>query len=115
MTAFLDPTDDKLQELEPATQLRAYWFVRQVREAGIPLVIISGLRSSSYNAAIGGAVNSYHLTGRAFDVQVVGYTKDEIPLRWWQSLGGYAESAFGLRWGGRFSPPDLNHFDTAYL
>lgn len=43
-----------------------------------PLVISSAYRTKSYNAKIGGVVNSYHTKGRAFDI----YTKalDEVAL-----------------------------------
>ncbi len=106
-----DPTDEKLNSLTPDLQLRAYWMIRIAREAGIPLMIISGRRSPSENLAVGGAAHSRHLQGRAFDVQVAGYTRDEVPDWWWASLGSYAETQLGLRWGGRFSTYDPNHFD----
>ncbi len=104
-----DPTEEKLAGLEPATGLRAYWLVRLAREAGIPLMIISGRRSPELNAQVGGATHSWHLVGKAFDVQVLGYSTNELSLDWWKALGGFAENALGLRWGGRFN--DVNHFD----
>lgn len=106
-----DPTVEKISGLLPDVQLRAYWFVRTLREQGIPIMIISGLRSADYNEQIGGAPNSLHLQGRAFDVQVSGFTREQIPNYWWQALGNFGESYLGLRWGGRFSTPDVNHFD----
>lgn len=106
-----DPTLEKLQTLQPEVQLRAYWLVKTAREQGIPLMIISGWRSRDLNASVGGAVNSLHLTGRAFDVQVLGYTRDQLPVSWWRSLGEWAENNLGLRWGGRFANFDPNHFD----
>lgn len=106
-----DSTLDKLQSLKPEAQLRAYWLVRSCREAGIPLMIISGYRSADLNSRVGGARNSLHLQGRAFDVQVSGYTRDQIPAAWWSALGAWAETNLGLRWGGRFANPDVNHFD----
>lgn len=107
-----DPTPEKLDELTPETQLRAYWLVRLAREAGIPLTIISGRRTADYNRQIGGAQHSLHLSGQAFDVQVVGYTRDQIDRSWWAALGNFAESQLGLRWGGRFD--DVNHFDMGF-
>ncbi len=106
-----DPTDEKLDGLHSDLQMKAYWLIRVVREAGIPLMIISGYRTARQNADVGGAANSFHLTGRAFDVQVAGYTRAQVPSWWWSALGSYAENALGLRWGGRFSSPDVNHFD----
>lgn len=106
-----DPTLEKLLELQPMLQQRAFDFINDLREAGIPMMIISGRRSRDLNAQVGGATNSLHLTGSAFDVQVQGYTRDELPSWWWQAIGLYAEEVYGLRWGGRFSTPDVNHFD----
>lgn len=91
--------------------LRAYWMVKTAREAGIPLMVISGLRSSDLNSAVGGATHSLHLAGRAFDVQVANYRVADIDPSWWAMLGSWAESNLGLRWGGRFATPDFNHFD----
>lgn len=100
-----------MDSLQDAVALRAYWLVRAAREAGIPLMIISGLRSADVNAQVGGAPNSLHLQGRAFDVQVAGYMVHDLPPSWWAAVGSWAENNLGLRWGGRFSTPDLNHFD----
>lgn len=36
---------------------------------GKPIIVVSGYRSKSTNAAVGGAVDSQHLVGRAVDVQ----------------------------------------------
>lgn len=35
---------------------------------GVPLRITSGTRCISHNTAVGGAPNSFHLKGRAFDI-----------------------------------------------
>lgn len=102
--------------LDPAIFRQAYTFVVAARDAGIPLVIISGRRSAGYNVEVGGAPRSYHLDGLAFDVGVYGYTTQQLPLAWWTALGLWAESALGLYWGGRFAHssgrPDVNHFDA---
>ncbi len=104
-----DPTSDKLEGLTQEVAVRAFALVRAAREAGIPLMIISGLRSADQNAAVGGAAHSLHLSGRAFDVQVAGYMVHDLPQSWWAAVGAWAENNLGLRWGGRFA--DLNHFD----
>lgn len=50
-----------------------------VRKAlGKPMRITSGFRSKEVNAAIGGAVNSAHLSGIAADFVVEGMTNKEI-------------------------------------
>lgn len=84
--------------------------VNAARDAGVPLIIISGRRSTAHNERVGGAPASWHLQGLAFDVQVQGYRVADIPEWWWSELGAVGES-LGLRWGGRFASPDLNHFD----
>jgi len=107
-------TDDSpqlLATLEVGFQPYAAHLVMAARQAGVPLVIISGRRRAALNAEVGGATHSLHLYGYAFDVQVLGYTRDQVPLWWWEALGRYWE-AMGGRWGGRFSTPDVNHFDS---
>jgi len=42
------------------------------RDYGKPMIITSGYRTPEHNAAVGGAKRSYHLQGRAVDVQVFG-------------------------------------------
>lgn len=42
-----------------------------------PVVINSGYRHPAYNRSIGGAKNSQHLTAKAADIRVRGYTPDE--------------------------------------
>lgn len=97
--------------LEEWFQPYAIHLVNLARRAGVPLVVISGRRKAAYNAEIGGAEFSLHLHGLAFDVQVLGYTRDQVPWWWWQALGQEWER-LGGRWGGRFSVPDVNHFDS---
>jgi len=108
-----DETSIHYGSLDADLQPYAAYFINAVRAAGVPLVLISGRRSSATNQTVGGAARSLHLYGFAFDVQVVGYRREEIPLAWWARLGIFWES-IGGRGGGRFSPPDLNHFDAGY-
>jgi len=107
-----DPTQEKLNTLDPDLAYRAYLLVQAAREAGIPLMVISGRRSDDLNARVGGAAHSLHLRGQAFDVQVAGYRVEDIDRSWWLMLGNWVEVNLGLRWGGRFSTPDVNHFDA---
>lgn len=108
---MFDPTLEKLAGLQPLLANLATDFINDLRNAGIPMMIISGRRSSDLNAQVGGAAHSLHLSGSAFDVQVLGYTRDELPDWWWEAVGNYGETTYGLRWGGRFATPDVNHFD----
>lgn len=108
-----DETAVHWRSLDPALRPYAAYFVNAVRAAGVPLVLISGRRRSSPNQAVGGAERSLHLYGFAFDVQVLGYRREDIPAQWWARLGRFWE-AMGGRWGGRFDSPDVNHFDVGY-
>lgn len=112
--AFNDPTADNILSLEPLTARAALTMVIAAREAGVPLIVISGRRNALQNASVGGAPGSHHLTGKAFDVAVLGLTRNQVPLAWWEMLGAWAETNLGLRWGGRFvhdNERDVNHFD----
>ena len=53
---------------------------------GVPVTINSGYRTATYNKKVGGAKNSYHVKGRAFDIVVKGHTPAEV-ARYAQSLG----------------------------
>lgn len=110
-TAPSDPTVDHLLTLDARLQPFAVTLINAARRVGVPLMIISGRRSSALNADVGGAAYSLHLHGLAFDVQVYGFTRDQVPVWWWEALGAYWER-LGGRWGGRFSVPDVNHFDS---
>lgn len=95
---------------------RVVEFVNAVRGVGVPLVIISGRRSQALQAALirsgrTAATRSRHLTGNAVDVQWQGLRVAEVPAEWWVWIGSVGE-VYGLRWGGRFSSPDVNHFDA---
>lgn len=111
---MFDETPELIATLEYEAQVLAVQLVNAARNAGIPLIVISARRSPQRNRDVGGAARSEHLFGRAFDVQVVGWTREQIPFWWWESLGAYAEY-LGLRWGGRFRSPDVNHFDLGLI
>lgn len=112
---MIDRTGELLAELSPSIFRQAYTMIVLARQAGIPLVIISGRRSPEENREVGGAERSWHLDGLAFDVAVWGHHRDSIPLQWWEALGVWGEQQLGLFWGGRFlhaGKPDVNHFDV---
>ena len=51
----------------------------RVREHfGSAVLVSSGVRCQSHNAAVGGVSNSRHLTGKAMDFRVVGNTADRV-------------------------------------
>lgn len=45
---------------------------------GAPVTISSGIRCPKHNAAVGGVANSYHLQGRAADINVRGVTASQL-------------------------------------
>lgn len=47
-------------------------------ELDAPITINSGYRSPSHNKKVGGAVASRHLTGRAADIDVKGFTSEYV-------------------------------------
>ncbi|MCQ2058658.1 MAG: D-Ala-D-Ala carboxypeptidase family metallohydrolase [Bacteroidaceae bacterium] len=49
-----------------------------LREAfGAPIVVNSGFRSNTLNAAVGGAANSQHVTGEAVDIEAYTRTRED--------------------------------------
>jgi hypothetical protein len=113
-----DRTVEIFHGLSPTIQMHAATMLTVARQAGVPLVLISGHRTPEENLRVGGASGSHHLTGMAFDVAVLGYTRDQVPMWWWAMLGAWAEENLGLTWGGRFvhnGARDVNHFDLRNL
>lgn len=112
-----DSTLRHIESLSPDIQDAAWWLVYVVRSAGVPLQITSSVRSRAEQAQIVQAgrsqtLQSKHLIGQAFDVDVHGYGRDQIPLWWFEQLGWLGEY-LGLRWGGRWtSLKDYGHFEN---
>lgn len=53
---------------------------------GKPVKVNSAYRTPSYNKKVGGAKNSYHMKGMAFDIYISGISLDEI-CKYAQSIG----------------------------
>lgn len=105
-----------ISTLQPYLRPYAEYLVVAFNDAGWPLIVTSGRRSSSRQAELiragyTTATRSRHLTGDAFDVGLRGYKWRDVPEWVWDIVGEYGES-LGLRWGGRFTTPDPIHFDT---
>jgi len=87
---------------------------RRVRWPG--LYIISGHRSApvvgAFSPTTAAATASRHLflPSLAADLRVGNAPASVTPLELWTFLGLHWER-IGGRWGGRFDPPDPNHFD----
>lgn len=114
--AFSDPTPRHLASLHPYVAARAYQLINAMREVGIPAWISSSVRTQREQDALvaSGASrtrNSYHVAGRAFDIDILGYGRDDLPKWWWDQVGAYGER-LGFRWGGRFTGfYDAGHFE----
>lgn len=96
-----DPTPSSVAGLEPATQIRCIYLVNAARAAGIPLLVTSGRRSYFEQLSLvwsgkSKTLSSRHLQGRAFDVDVAGWSRDALPDSFWRSLWAYAEG-LGLK------------------
>lgn len=84
--------------------LAAGLLLEELRELhGGPIHVVSAYRSPSHNRAVGGAVNSFHLKGRAFDLQLAHGSKGRDLI---QSV--FRQNKFG---GVGFYPTFI-HVDT---
>ena len=59
---------------------------------GQPVIVVSGCRCPTHNAAVDGARNSQHMAGRAADVRVKGMSPAELKR--------LAETILNFRYGG---------------
>lgn len=106
-----------IEALSPDIAQAAWYLVAIVRQAGYPLQITSGVRTRAEQSALVRAGRtrlnlSKHLVGQAFDVDIHGISRDEIPMWFWQELGWLGEY-LGFRWGGRWADPwDPGHFEN---
>lgn len=54
-------------------------YLQKIRDYfGVAVTINSGYRTAAYNRKVGGATNSYHIKGQAFDIVVRGKTPKEV-------------------------------------
>lgn len=62
-------------------------YLQKIREHFCAAVTVnSGYRTAVYNKKVGGAANSYHVKGQAFDIVVSGHTPAEV-AKYAQALG----------------------------
>lgn len=118
---MIDPTPAQLATLDPQIRGRAITLLNALRAVGVPAIIgpLGARRSQAEQMAlladprgVTSTSRSRHLMGMAFDIDVLGVSRDRIPEWWWPIIGNYAESALGLRWGGRWTRPyDPGHFE----
>lgn len=117
-TSSSDPTAGHIRSLAEPVRSAAWWMVYAARQAGYPLIITSSVRTREEQARLvttgrSQTMTSKHLQGLAFDVDIFGMDRDDVPQWFWQQLGPWAESSLGLRWGGRWSTlRDYGHFEA---
>lgn len=112
--AYTDPTPGHLAQLDQKTRLLATYLLIAARNAGVPLIITSSKRSRTeqlghFLAGRSWTLNSRHLYGKAFDVDVAGWSRQAVPRFFWDALGPYAEG-LGLKWP--LPERDPAHFET---
>lgn len=62
-------------------------YLQKIRDHfGAAVTINSAYRTATYNKRVGGATNSYHVKGQAFDIVVSGHTPAEV-AKYAQALG----------------------------
>lgn len=115
--------DRTLDSLATDFKPLAFAFLARLVEARIPVVIVNTRRTAAEQAEALATGHSWvprskHQDGLAMDVcplltfQLHGYNK----LQWdttdlaWATIGRLAEG-LGLRWGGRWTPPDPGHVE----
>jgi peptidoglycan L-alanyl-D-glutamate endopeptidase CwlK len=112
----IDPTPGHLVRLTPRLATKAEQFIDYLRVRGLPIIITSSLRTPSQQRVLvsqgrSTTLQSKHLDGRAFDVDIAGVGRNSVPSWIWDSIGPLGES-FGLVWGGRWkSFRDVGHFE----
>lgn len=112
-----------LDDLSPEMRAKAVELLARCVEAGIVVVIVDTLRTPeehAQNLANGTSwtQRSKHLDGDAIDVAPLESYLLHGPdkIKWdagdpiWRRIGMIGES-LGLRWGGRWTIPDLGHFE----
>lgn len=114
-----DRTEQLIRTLEPRTAEAAFWLVWAARSVGYPVVITSARRSRAEQRSLvarglSQTLDSKHLQGKAFDIDWLGTSRDQIPRWFWQLIGPWAETNLGLKWGGRWRRLwDPGHFESA--
>lgn len=106
--------------------------VREQTDDNLTLQVVSGFRSSAHQAQLMArwnagdrrgiasrpAARSKHSEGLAVDLGFVwigrGLTVAETPRAYWEFLADLLRPV-GVRWGGTFTPPDMNHFDITVI
>lgn len=112
-----------LNDLSPRFRPLAYELIARLIEAGVPVAIVATGRTPEEHAknlamGLSWTPHSKHLDGDAIDLCPwrIFEPQGRKALAWnasdpqWQIIGSVAEK-LGLRWGGRWTPPDMGHVE----
>jgi D-alanyl-D-alanine carboxypeptidase len=112
-----------LDDLDVSFKPLAFELLARLVEVGIPVLIVNTRRTAAeqaINISTGHSwvKHSKHEDGLAIDLVPYSVFREygEDSLQWrsddpiWQKLGTIGEG-LGLRWGGRWHPPDSGHFE----
>lgn len=117
----MDPTNRQLATLTDFVGIRAFWLIWVLRvRVGLPAIVAEGRRSrrrqqflfasgrTRTGPILTNTLESKHLTGDAFDIDMWRQAADDVPQAVW-NIAGQVGEALGLSWGGRFG--DFRHFE----
>lgn len=76
-------------------------------DLGVPVFVVSGYRTATYNKAVGGAKSSQHLQAKAGDITAKGYTPKQVAARVEKLI-----KAGKMKQGGLGVYPGFIHYDT---
>jgi len=106
-----DPTPAQITTLSDRMQPYAIEIISNLRNIGIPAIIVAqGARRNPTTQqallakGVSATLKSAHLTGDAFDIDIWGLARGDIPEVFWSFYGQMVES-YGLVWGGRWTHP----------
>lgn len=116
---MFDPTPAELEGLVPELQAIAFEVIAVLRNLGYPagITVQGGRRNEAEQRKLLAAgrtrtLHSAHLEGRAFDLDLLGYSRDRVPDWFWNLVGPWVEQKFDLVWGGRWAGfRDVGHFE----
>ena len=111
--------DREVKQLHPAIAQRYRILEAALAEYGIPIEIrrLGGVRTRAEQRRLvqgrrSQTLRSRHLEGLAFDIDIVGMNRDDVPRWFWEAIGPWVESELGMRWGGRWKGlRDWGHFE----
>ena len=117
MATSTDPTAGWIDTLDFYAQGVAIDFINDLRtNYRLPAIITSGRRTLAEQQSLllqgrTTTLQSKHLQGLAFDIDMYGWNRNSVPAWVWQEIGPVGES-YGLTWGGRWTSfVDVGHFE----